>query len=239
MSPGRALCWLGPALVGRLSEAVSGTLAGWTSVWGLPPAGLIHAEILEDGAEAAWPSDLVDLLAPPPRHWLDAIARALFPLGAGESVIVDAVIRRMAEQLQQRLQGHFPRQLPDESAAGLPGHRGVLITSELLGLRCRLQLGIAELREGGWLKCAALPALPALNLERAVGELPVPLVAELGRASVSVNDLMQLAPGDVLLLEESLDAPLRVGSPGCSLALSAHLGSLDDPPRRAARWLAA
>lgn len=239
MSAAHPLVWLAPARVDRLSEAVRITLADWTSAWGLPAAGAIHAEISGADAATVATSDAIDLLAPAPGRWCHAIARALFQLGAGESAIVDAVVSRLANQLRHKLEVQFPRQSAQASSLGLPGHQGVQISSELLGLRCGIHLGIPQLRDGGWLKCAPLPRLPAVNFERAVSELPVPLVAELGRASVNVNELMQLAPGDVLLLEETLDAPLRVGSPGCSLALSAHLGALADPPRRAARWLAA
>lgn len=239
MSAALTLGWLSPLLVGRVSDAVRGMLTDWTSTWGLPAAGPLDAEILAVAADVVPPSDVIDLFAPATDPWRDAIARSLFQLGAGESALVDAVVRRMTDQLQQTLQSQFPHGPSLGSSIGLPGHRGVRIICEVLGLRCRLEIGVVQLRDGGWLKPAPQPSLQAVNVEHAVSELPVPLVAELGRTQVSGNDLMQLAPGDVLLLEETLDAPLRVASPGCSFALSAHLGALADPPRRAARWLAA
>lgn len=236
MTSVHALCWLPSALCAELSAALQGSLAQWTSAWGLPSAGQVHARLLD--ADGAVPAAFVDLLAPPAVDWLDALARALFKLGAGESDIVDAVIHRMTNQLEQQLQRRFPHGPPSEPRSGMPGHRGMQLTVELLGRRCGVELGVSQLRAGGWLKSASLAPLQRVNFEQAAKELPVPFVAELGRATLSVSDLMQLTPGDVLLLEESLDAPLRMTSPGCAIALTAHLGATANPQRRAARWLA-
>jgi len=229
------LCWLPASVCAEVSAALQDTLAHWTSTWGLPSAGPVHARLLEPGE--APPSDGTNLHGPASTGWRDAIARALFPGAGGESAIVDGVVHRAADHLDQTLCGRFPRD-SSKPRGGLPGHRGLRASVDCIGQSCWLELGCAELRAAGWLKPSPLTPLPPVDLERAASGLPVALVAELGRVSVAVSDLVQLAPGDVLLLEETLDEPLRVVSAGSAFALSAQLGAITNPPRRAARWLA-
>lgn len=235
MTAAHRLCWLPAAVCAEVAATLQDMLAHWTSTWGLPSAGQVDARLL--GAGEAPPPDGSNLHEPESTGWRDAIARALFERASGESAVIDGVVRRVADQLDQQLRGRFP---PNSSKPrpGLPGHRGLRARVDLLGQSCWLELGCTELGAAGWLKPAALAPLSPVDLESAASRLPVALVAELGRASVAVSELVQLAPGDVLLLEETLDAPLRVVSAGSAFVLPAQLGAIANPPRRAARWLA-
>ncbi|WP_457447627.1 FliM/FliN family flagellar motor switch protein [Roseateles sp. P5_E4] len=167
-----------------------------------------------------------------------SIAQALFKFDLLGSSIAAEVIRRVTEPLTARLVGHFvPERMGGEESGPL-GDWGAHVTVELLGHRCGFVLTCAQLRASGRLGVPANPPLPGVHLEHALAQVQVPLVAQLGRADINLDELMQLAPGDVLLLKETLDEPLRVIAPGSSLELSAHLGTFANPPQRAVRWLA-
>lgn len=121
------------------------------------------------------------------------------------------------------------------------GHAGVAVNFELLGHRFVMALDPEELRAGGWLKLPPSAALPKVALEQALASVAVPLTAQLGSAAVSAAEVLQLQPGDVLLLEQTLDAPLQVVCAGSPLRLHAHLGTTPatkGSAQRAMRWLA-
>ncbi|HLN63155.1 MAG TPA: flagellar motor switch protein FliM [Symbiobacteriaceae bacterium] len=63
-----------------------------------------------------------------------------------------------------------------------------------------------------WFKTQSREVLPAdaAALEEAVGEARVGVVAELGRADLTVGDVLNLSVGDVVLLENRLTDPVRV-----------------------------
>ena len=111
-------------------------------------------------------------------------------------------------------------------ADALPGHAGLLCRFDWLQCSFEQRLSCAQLRASDWLKhptCS--PTLPRVDLERALAGTPVPLVARVGSAVVNAGDLLHLAPGDILLLSEPVEEPLRVSSPGSDLNLRALLGS--------------
>jgi hypothetical protein len=143
--------------------------------------------------------------------------------------------------LQDALRQRFRTASPQPFTPARVGHGGIEVCFELLGSRFSIVLDLAELQSGGWLAATPPRQLPVVAFERAVHDVPVPLTARLGHASASVTDILQLRPGDILLLNETLDAPLQVASPGSPLQLAAHLGACavsSTPARRAMRWLA-
>jgi hypothetical protein len=232
----QVLAWLPAALCGEIAKEVDGLLSSWAATWGLSAPSAVKCEPIAAGA--AEPHGFIDLLAAPSADLKKAIAQALFKFDLLGSPVVDEVIRRATEPLARQLLESFGPQPLDGGEHGLLGDLGVHVAVQLLGQRCGFSLTCARLRACGKLVVPAAQPLTGVNLEHALAEVSVPLVAELGRADINLDELMQLAPGDVLLLRETLDAPLRVVAPGSALALSAHLGAISDPPQRAVRWLA-
>lgn len=235
MSAVQELVWLPESLGARLAEALQTRLAHWAAAWGLPAPGPAEAQRLEAGAST--PPGVVDLMALATAEWRNALAQALFKQAAADSAIVEGVVRRVLEAQRDALGPEFSPSTAPQPARARPGHHGMCVTLDLLGRRCGLTLDLAALQAGGWLTRPVPAALSPINAERACAHLPVPLLAELGHARLSVSDLLQLSEGDVLVLDEALTASLRVHSPGSSLRLSAHLGATSDNTQRAARWV--
>lgn len=240
MSASTSLWWVPDSVCQRMATDLDDLFGRWTTTWGLPAAGAVRVR----GLGAPVPlGAAVDLLGSPSADWRRALARELFKTAAVESVIVDGAIQRVCDHLRSLLMawhgGGDANPAPDQARSACPGHWGVQVEVDLLGRPCTLALSQAQLLAGAWLKRPASTPLRAISLEQVLASLPVHLVAELGRTRLSVADLLQLAPGDVLVLDESLDAPLRVGSPGSLLSLCAHLGANLSSTQRAARWVAA
>jgi len=236
LSTVRRLTWLPGSICEEIATQVVGLLSHWAAEWNLPVPAPVRCEPV--AADAAFAHDLVDLLGEPLPAWKQVLAHALFKFDAHGSRLVNAVVERMIASLQQRLLHAFGADQSIAEADGPLGEQGIQVVAEVLGQRCGFALTNAQLRASGKLKFPASQALPGVSFESALADTPVRLIAELGKADVSVDELMHLAPGDVLLLRESLDSPLRVLAPGSALELSAHLGAITNPPQRALRWLA-
>lgn len=235
MSPIQLLAWLPPSTCGRVAKDADEVLSGWAATWGLPAPGQSQCEPLAAGR--ATPDDFIDLRAPPASDLKKALSQALFDFDGSGSAVVETVIRQIVETLALQLSQVFAPASTGAEAHGPLGHQGARVSLELLGLRCGFLLTCTQLRVSGKLAVPLPGPLPGVNLEQALAETPLSLIAELGRAEVNLDDLMQLAPGDVLLLKERLDTPLRVVVRGSAMDLSAHLGAFADPPQRAMRWL--
>lgn len=228
MSDATPLCWLPEALCERVALALQALLADAGTRWGLPAASSVEVQREERGADTPTSAGrAVDLMAPWSESWRDAITRALFDLPVADSAILRGVLVRVEGDLQQALKSKFGVAEPAAPVAeGLPGHTGLVCRFSWLQHRLQLRLSCAQLRTSGWqARPQPAAALGRVDLERAFARARVPLVAQLGTAGVNVGDLLHLAPGDVLLLSESLDEPLRISSPGSSLSLRALLGS--------------
>lgn len=236
MSTVQGILWLPESLCEQLAAELQALLAAWAQAWGLPAPGPVQAQRLTSAALAPSP-DTIDLLAPPSAAWRGALAQAVFK-NRIDSPVVEGVVRRMSERLQEQLRSSVAPQsaTADSASPQGPGHQGVAVTVEILGKSCGIVLSNNQLVQTGRLRRPASPSLPPVNLDSAMALLPVPLVAELGRASLNVGDLLQLTPGDVLVLHEALASPLRLVSPGSALALTAHLGASPDSTQRALRW---
>lgn len=239
MTPVRDIVWVPAALRERLCAELQALLDDWTRAWGLPGADMPQAHALDAGSPAL-PPEVVDLLAPASAAWRDALALALMKVRC-QSPIADGVVRRVVTSLHEALQTAFGT-APGAPTAAVgtagPGHHGVVLSVQLLGRRCAMVLTNAQLRQAGRLPRPPKPALPAVSFERALASVPVPLVAQVGHASLSATELLELAPGDVLVLDARLASPLSLVSPGSALCLTAQLGATADATRRAARCLA-
>lgn len=237
MSTTRPLWWLPESLAAQVAGDLAALLGEAADHWGLPAAATPSAAACANAPSAAAAPDLRTAL---PKPWRDAAARALFNHPDHGSAILRGVLDRIEQDLHQRLSTRFGGAQP--LTAVHAGHAGVLVQLEWLGQAFELPLSNEQLCTGGWLtRPASRAPLGKLTLEAALCNVPVPLTASVGSVDIQVNELLQLAPGDVLLLAEPLDAPLRVRSPGSTLALNALLGSASahPSPRRALQWLAA
>jgi flagellar motor switch/type III secretory pathway protein FliN len=230
--------WLPDALPGEVEAALRDTLDRWARDWGAPAAAGLSARVLaahEVPGPSASPWDAM------PKAWSGALGRALLGPAATGSPVAQRALEDATADLQALLRQRFQPQPSEPFTPAAVGHGGIEVGFELLGQRFGFVLDIAALQAGGWLTATPRPRLAAVAFEQALHGLPVPLTARLGHASVSVTDLLQLRPGDIVLLAETLDAPLQVTSPGSPLLLTAHLGASADraaPDRRAMRWLA-
>lgn len=235
MKPAQSITWLPEAVGEDLAAEVDRLLSDWAAPWGIASPGPARVALVPAGDGGM--HDVVDLLSDLPTSWKRALAQSLFRFDAYGSPLVDGVLDTVVTALRSCLRAAFGESaVPDPSPMSI-GHAGVRVTVELLGQQSGFVLSCAQLQASGKLKRPTPEALGAVDIEHALSGVPVPLTAELGRAEVNLEELMQLSPGDVLLLHERLDSPLRVVSPGSSLALPAHLGLSSLSARRAVRWL--
>lgn len=232
----QSILWLPESLCGQLAGELQRLFEDWSKAWGLSAIGAVQVHRLNAG-ETPLPPGSIDLVATPSAVWRGLLAQALFKTRS-DSPVVEGVVRRLLANLQDSLRTSFAPQLPEDASAASqrPGHRGMQVLVEILGQQCSFFISSEQLHHSGRLVRPSAAALPGVDLEAVMTALPVPLVAELGHASLSVTDLLQLAPGDVLVLNEDLASTLRLVSPGSSLALTAHLGATPELNHRAVRW---
>lgn len=231
--------WLPDSLPAQVEAALRGILDRWSSDWGAPAARQVEVRRIAAGVTPS--TDGTTSWAEMPAAWPTALGSALLGAAAAASPVARIALHQAFLELQDALRQRFATGPAKAFVPAQIGHGGIEASFELLGLRFVLVLDVAELAAGGWLTASPRQPLPAISVEQALHGVSVPLTAQVGRASASVTDILQLRPGDILLLSESLDAPLQVTSPGSPLLLSAHLGASDSPstsPRRAMRWLA-
>lgn len=229
--------WLPAALPGQVEAALRGTLDNWARDWGAPAATALSTRTLaaSQAAACAGSTPWGEL----PQAWPTTLARTLLGPAAQASSVLQGAMQQATTELQQALRQRFCTSPPQRFEPARVGDGGIEASFNLLGLTFAFVLDVAELQSGGWLPAAPQRPLPTVELAHALRDVPVQLTAQLGHASASVTDILQLRPGDILLLNESLDTALRVTSPGSPLQLAAHLGATpSQPARRAMRWLA-
>jgi hypothetical protein len=220
-----SLHWLPDSLCDRVAQQLQALLADFCSCWGLPGVSDVRVSI---EAHAGVSASAADCPAVP---WTDhargVVSRALFDRPwLADSAILCGVLDRVEKDLQQRMADKFGPAVGASPAVSLPGHAGLLCRFDWLQCSFEQRLSCAQLRASDWLRRpVSSTTLPRVDLERALAGTPVSLIARVGSAVVNVGDLLHLAPGDILLLSESIDEPLRVSAPGSGLNLRALLGS--------------
>lgn len=232
-----SITWLPESICDEVVSEVDRELTCWADAWGIAKPGMVRAERVP-ALESVAP-EFVDLLAEWPVAWKRELAQSLFKLDVDGSTLIDAVLVAVIAALQTRLRAVFGSAPASDDVSVPVGHAGVLVIVEVLGHPSGLMLSCAQLKACGKLRRPTPVALGTVDMERALAGLPVRLTAELGRVEVSLEELMHLAIGDVLLLKEAIDSPLRVRSPGSPLMLPAHLGRSSASASRALRWLPA
>jgi flagellar motor switch/type III secretory pathway protein FliN len=233
------LLWVSDASLDRLREALSGRLASWAQAWGLPTPGVPLVRPWS-GSDAEGskvdsntnPSDLT-LATSLPAAWADGLSQAFFGGKGLRSAIVTSVLQDCHDQLRAAL---LP---PDAAATGTqakcPGHVGAQLEVVLLGHTWVVVWPIAALLAGEHLVRPKAASVPRWASEPALAPCSVSLQAIVGTAEVDVLGVMNLAPGDVIVLRQRLDDPVAVHGVNTPLRLHAHLGAQAD--RIALQWL--
>lgn len=240
MTAASTIRWVPPAVVDALGQALARVLEQWAGAWGLDRDMPVRARALAAAEPALELAPLAWASASEP--WRNALAEALLRLPCAPSPVSEGVARRSIAHLEELLAQHALSSSRGEAQTHAIGHRGVLLTFELLGETFGVELDCERLVDDGRLSMPAQVPPESFSAEAALKEVLVDLIAEVGRARVGAVDLMQLAPGDVLLLDTRLDDPLRVISPGSDLQLAARLGAtapatdVSIPGHRAIRW---
>lgn len=238
-----ALMWLPATLGTAVGERLQQLLAELATAWKLPAPGELRAELLPADVDPAQGPELEDSLdlqqwdSAALRLWLAEQSMGLSRL---ESAIVDRAMRQLLQGLGQGLKHCFGTAPPGDerpSQRSLPGHRGLRVRLRWGGQPMHLSLGLTQLQASGWLKLPARDRLAAVDLKAALAATPVPLQVTLGSLDLPLSDWLHLAPGDVLLLDKRLDAPLAVQVPGSDWTHHAQLGSNAARTHRALRWI--
>jgi|GEM_PF-5970760 len=226
-----ALWWLPDAVIAQVARAADGVLTAWAEAWGLAAPKPVRA--------VRWRWDEVCAVSELDRA---ALGDALLGQATRASALAGRVTAIAMEQLFVEIETRFGKALAGQAMRPRPGDRGLVLSIDLPGQLWCLPLSCEQLHAKAWLARPTGSPLAAWNPEIALAGVPVPLEIELGQASLPVSELLKLAVDDVIVLKQSVGAPLSVSSPGSALALRAQLGAAasgQGEAKRALRWLAA
>lgn len=228
-----ASAWLPPGAASpRLNQALEELVRLWSLHW-IDRGGLHTSGALTRIGDARWVQAAVEwrgldcgLALGVPAHTAVALGAMMLALGSDGSTEADRILlRQLGEQALADLQARLLQWLNLTSGAQwststAPRHRdGPIHALEIEGLgdgtKLRLELTGAlfarQLR-------AALPPVPKpaplADGRQALAKLPVALSAALGRCALTLAELADLAPGDVLVLDQPTDAPLPIALDG-------------------------
>lgn len=239
MSDSLQLGVAGASLVARLQAATDAALRGWSQRWGVEASCTAAAAqdaaagetswLVEHGAASpvrlAWPGRLHDTLG----RTLYGLASA--PAGgtlAAESVrhVADDLLKRLAEAwfvARWTAPGDDAGAAPD---AAIPPRLLALVDVQLTIAGTPLTARVPALRFRGAAATASRPLTPAATVA-AFAAAPASVEAVVGHAEISLADVAQLQPGDVLMLDTRLLDPLALRIAGSGATLAAALGARD------------
>ena len=227
MSAVQPLCWVSGSTLDQTVSALLAEFDAWAVAWGLPQATRCDVRIVRVPAAEGVPSgeDLLSRSEETTQALRTKLIHLLHPSLGEMSTVLELAARRLATDLLGLLRKRFAAySAPIVPAAAPIGDWGVQATLAWQGCQLGFALSCGQLRAARLLRDAALPKLAKVSAERALSQLPVDLVAEVGRASISVPDLVNLAIDDVVVLTRGLDAPIHLSSPGSGLHQLARLG---------------
>ena len=230
----------GAPLVARLQAATGAALRGWSQHWGIDAS--CTARPADEAASATGPdaSWLVEHGAQPavrlawPGSLHDALGRALYRLAAApasgtlaaDSVrhVADDLLRRLAEAWFVERWNAAGSEAP--VAKPLPRRWLALVDVRLTIAGLTLAASIPALRFRG--TAAAPPRLlsPAATMA-AFAAVPARVEAIVGQTELSLADVAQLQPGDVLVLDRRLLDSLSLRVAHGPAALPVALGTKD------------
>lgn len=232
MNDVRPLLWVSDSALERLRLAVQQRVDQWAQSWGLPNTDPARVALWHHGDDAV-SADLATAEGLPPA-WASALSKTLFKGSGMRSAIVGPVLTDCHEQL--RAAACPPPAEPSLAASPGHGHAGARVTLTLLGQQWVVQWTVAAMQMAGYLARPAPGPVAAWSAEATLAPLQVDLKAVIGQAEVDVLGLLNLAPGDVIVLRQRLDDPIHVQGEGTPLNLLAHLGTLQG--HVAMQWVA-
>lgn len=218
----------------QVGAALLAEAASWATAWGLPlPArGDVHIVRVAAAKGAPAEENLLSGTESASQALRSKLTHLLHPSAGQASAVLKLVSKRLAADLLGRLRKRFAvDSAPLAQMENTLGDWGVQATVQWQGCELSLPLSCGQLRAADLLPVPAATKLAAVSAEKSLSQLPVELIAEVGRASISVPDLLNLAIDDVIVLTRGLDSPIELGSPGSSLRLLARLGSTAEDTR--------
>ena len=250
-----------PALVARVQELTQQALAAWSRRWAIAahcevraaeavrlPAGsgMEFARELgaAPGAVLALPADLRDAVATalfgaklasrpaePAARAADADEPPVPAEALGEQAaqaVVDDLRRVLSQTWQVRTW------TIDAAPQATPGRWHALVEVEIEAAGRRVRAWLPGLRFKAAATAAPAVRAPVVKAATACAALETSLLARVGRAELAIADIVQLQPGDVLVLDAALDQPISLSLEDDALELRAYLGAAPDG-RRAVR----
>jgi hypothetical protein len=239
----RTLRWVGASQTRRCEAAVTKVLSAWFRDWaGFPvevgvaacaPQAVSNAtaDILQLGSDPNWSLTIADL-AP---AFLAALEGSSVDARPPATPLARELCRRATGDLLQQLMRELwnPQMAPDEAcvASAWPAPQPAF-SGDLL-LSCEIASHGFFLHVGGELVARLLPSQPA-----ATGRLPAissstlaHLAADtrlgnevcVGNSSITLDALLGLEVGDVVVLDQSVHKPIAWDLPGIELQLQAFL----------------
>ena len=152
--------------------------------------------------------------------------------------MIDEVIVNASRALRAPLHKKLGMAASVPESRALPGHWGVHVEVSLLGGSWSMQVSAATLRQHGFLPVQQAAPVPAWEAHETLADLPLQLQAQLGNVEIGIQDLLHLAEGDVIVLPQLQDTPVRLSCDGSLLSLTGALGASADRSQRSLRVLA-
>lgn len=226
--------WVSDSALDQTGAALLAELISWGTAWGLPLPVRGDVRVVRLAAAKGAPADdgVLSGGEPAVQALRNKLTHLLHPSAGQASAVLKLVSKRLAADLLARLRARFS---VDAASTAQGRHSlgdwGVQATLQWQGCEVSLALSCSQLRAADLLPTTTSPKLGKVFAEKSLSQLPVELLAEVGRASISVPDLLNLAVDDVIVLSGGLDAPIQIGSPGSNLRLLARLGSTSEDAR--------
>jgi len=223
----RASAWLPPGAASqRIDQALEELIRQWSHHW-IDRGGVNMSGSLTRIGDARWAPAAAEwrvlgcgIALGVPANAAVALGAAMLALGSDGFTKADrTILGQLGEQALADLQARLLQWLKlasgtQWSVLAAPRHRdGPIHTVEIEGLRdgTKLRLELTSELFVRQLKAALPPApkpAPLAEGRQALAGLSVALSAALGRCRLTLAELADLAPGDVIILDQSTDGPL-------------------------------
>jgi hypothetical protein len=251
----RPLALLGASVLEATRRTLTAVLATWSEEWGLDAVPLVCRRAWEEPAihSAAWRRRYQEagmlICAAWDAGFEDALQTRMFGMthtdaprqstpiaaasaSAGAQAAADRIAAMLFASCSAVSVAAGSDVCAEVNAAWRPFSGAVLVSFLLDGYPMQCLLNHASVRalvarEGSAM--ATVPGLPALDAiprpEALLRNTVMPLRIEAGQATVALASLATLQPGDVIPLQQHVDAPLPVHGPDGTILFAAHLGA--------------
>lgn len=233
------LWWLNEAALQALQARLDGVVQAWARGWGLtPPAPGTVCRLPQDWTAASTPAAVpcgLAVLAPPD---LDKrIMKAVFGASC-QSDIAEAAASQALTALVQAVKADLAADALALPPSGLPGDRGAIYAVAIGTAEFGVVVPVAWWTASGTETPERPPHLPDWSPPAVMAAVAVDLGAVLGSADLSVSELMNLEPDDVVVLDQFLHRPLRVRAVHDNVHIHMHAVLGQRQARRAVRFVA-